>query len=70
MNAPFADIYCEKDGKSFIISVKTRNKYQKNGKLNDIHNLGTNAYEKVKKSSQLLSALHLECGAFIDFHIY
>ena len=31
MNETFADIECEKDGISYIISVKARNKYQKNG---------------------------------------
>lgn len=29
MNEAFADIYCEKDGKRYVISVKARNKYQK-----------------------------------------
>ena len=31
MNEAYADIYCEKDGKKYIIRVKARNKYQKNG---------------------------------------
>ena len=34
MNEKFADIECEKDGLRYVISVKARNKYQKNGKLN------------------------------------
>lgn len=46
MNEAFADIYCEKGGKKYIISVKARNKYQKNGKLNIRYNLGTRAHEK------------------------
>lgn len=46
MNEAFADIECEKDGFSYIISVKARNKYQKNGKLNTRYNLGSNVYEK------------------------
>ena len=41
-NFPFADIYAEKEGKRFIISVKARNKYQKDGKLNAFYNLGKN----------------------------
>jgi len=46
MNETFADIECEKDGKKYVISVKARNKYQRNGKLNTRYNLGSNAYKK------------------------
>jgi len=46
MNEPFADIECEKDGVSYIISVKARNKYQKDGRLNARYNLGANVYDK------------------------
>jgi hypothetical protein len=46
MNETFADIECEKDGLKYVISVKARNKYQKNGKLNTRYNLGANVYEK------------------------
>jgi len=45
MNFPFADLYAEKDEKKFIISVKARNKYQKNHKLNAHYNLGSTAYK-------------------------
>jgi hypothetical protein len=45
-NQTFADIECEKDGRKYIISVKARNKYQKNGKLNTRYNLGKDVYEK------------------------
>lgn len=48
MNEKFADIICEKDGKRYAISVKARNKFQINGKLNSRYNLGSNAYEKAK----------------------
>ena len=44
MNEAFADILCEKDGLRYIISVKARNKYQKNGKLNTRYNLGEKVY--------------------------
>ena len=44
MNYPFADLYAEKNGKRYIISIKARNKYQKNHTLNSRHNLGSNAY--------------------------
>jgi len=46
MNEPFADIECEKDGLRYVISVKARNKYQKDGKLNSRYNLGSGVYEK------------------------
>ena len=46
MNEAFADIECEQDGVKYVISVKARNKYQKNGRLNTRYNLGSNAYDK------------------------
>ncbi len=49
-NEAFADLKCEKDGIKYIISVKARNKYQKNGKINTRYNLGTNAYQKAKNA--------------------
>ena len=38
-NFPFADLLAEKDGKKYAISVKARNKFQKNGTLNNRYNL-------------------------------
>jgi len=38
-NFPFADLLAEKDGKKYAISVKARNKFQKNGTLNSRYNL-------------------------------
>ena len=52
LNETFADIYCEKEGARFIISVKARNKFQKNGKLNIRYNLGKNVYEKAEASER------------------
>ena len=46
LNEKFADIECEKDGIRYIVSVKARNKYQINGKLNSRYNLGEHVYEK------------------------
>ena len=46
-NEPFADLYCEKGSKKYIISVKSRNKYQKDKKLNPRYNLGVNVSNKV-----------------------
>jgi len=46
-NYPFADIYAEKDGKKYVISVKSRNKYENNGINENLrYNLGSNVYEK------------------------
>lgn len=46
-NFVFADLYAEKEGKKYLISVKTRNKYTKDGKLNDRYKL-YDKYEKVE----------------------
>ena len=48
MNYPFADLYAEKDDKKYIISIKARNKYQKNHTLNSRYNLGSNAYKNAQ----------------------
>ena len=50
LNYPFADLYAEKDNKKFIISIKARNKFQKNHTLNAHYNLGGNAYQKAKSA--------------------
>lgn len=46
MNFPFADLYAEKDDERLIISVKARNKFQKDNKLNAFYKLGKNADKK------------------------
>jgi hypothetical protein len=56
MNETFADIECEKDGIRYIISVKARNKYQKDGKLNTRYNLGKNVYEKALSAEKKYNA--------------
>lgn len=56
MNEPFADILCEKNGKRYVVIVKARNKWQKNGKLNNRYNLGSNAYEKASVAEQKYEA--------------
>ena len=57
MNEAFADIECEKDGVRYVISVKARNKFQKNGKLNTRYNLGSDAYKKAKIAEQNYNAV-------------
>jgi hypothetical protein len=56
LNELFADIECEKNGLRYIISVKARNKYQKNGKLNSRYNLGANVYEKALAAEKKYNA--------------
>lgn len=48
MNYPYADLYAEKENNKYVISIKARNKYQKNNSLNSHYNLGNNAYKKAK----------------------
>ena len=56
MNEKYADIVAEKDGLKYAISVKARNKYQVNGKLNTRYNLGSNAYEKAGYAEEKYNA--------------
>jgi len=56
MNEKYADIIAEKDGQKFVISVKARNKYQINGKLNTRYNLGSSAYEKAEYAEEKYNA--------------
>jgi hypothetical protein len=65
MNETFADIYCEKDGESYVISVKARNKFQKNGKLNTRYNLGDSVYQKAMISEEKYKAI--TCWMAVQF---
>lgn len=65
MNETFADIECEKDGIRYIISVKARNKYQKNGKLNSRYNLGADVYKKALSAERKHNAA--PCWMAIQF---
>ena len=56
MNYPFADLYAEKDGKKYVISIKARNKYQKNGTLNSRYKLGSNAYSHASRAEEKFDA--------------
>ena len=44
-NYPFADLFAQKGRKRYVISVKARNKYQANGKLNTRYKLGNKVLE-------------------------
>lgn len=50
MNETFADLLCEKDNKKYIISVKARNKFQKDGTVNNRYNLGKDVRRKADSS--------------------
>ena len=52
MNEPYADIVCEKDGLRFVISVKARNKLQRDGKINSRYILGSDVYEKANSAGK------------------
>lgn len=65
MNEPFADIYCEKDGESYVISIKARNKFKKNGKLNTPCNLGDSVYQKAMISEERYKAI--ACWMAVQF---
>lgn len=70
MNEAFADIYCEKGDERIIVSVKARNKFQSNGKLNSRYNLGTNAYEKAQRVSEKYNAEPYWMAIQFDEHSY
>ena len=65
MNETFADIQCEKDGIRYIVSVKARNKYKKDGNLNSRYNLGSNVYEKVLMAEKKYDAV--ACWMAVQF---
>jgi hypothetical protein len=70
LNFPFADLYAEKEGKRFIISVKARNKYQKNHKLNAYYNLGGEAYRKAEIAEKKYCAEALWMAIQFDQYTY
>lgn len=70
MNEKYADIVAEKNGLKYVLSVKARNKYQVNGKLNTRYNLGSNAYEKAGYAEEKYDAkaywlaIQFDCNSF------
>lgn len=52
-NFPYGDLLAEKEGKRYVISVKSRNKYQRGGtSLNDRYKLGDNCYENAEATEK------------------
>lgn len=70
MNEPYADIYCEKRRKKYVISVKTRNKYQQDGKVNTRYLLGRNAHSKAKAIAKKYNAEPYWMAIQFDDHDY
>ena len=55
-NFPYGDLYAEKKGNRFVISVKSRNKYQRNGKINSRYKLGEGCYEHAEDACRQYKA--------------
>lgn len=70
MNYPFADLYAEKDGNKYIISIKARNKFQKDNTLNAHYNLGANAYKKARLAELEYSAIAYWMAIQFDINTY
>ena len=70
MNEAYADILCEKDNHRYIISVKARNMYLLNGKLNNRYNIGSNAYINAKKAESKYSGIAYWMAIQFDLHHY
>ncbi len=55
-NFPYADLYAEKGGKRYVISVKARNRYQKNRRLNSRYKLGSDCENKARRAEKEFKA--------------
>ena len=55
-NYPYADLYAERGKEKYVISVKARNRYERNGRLNSRYNLGRDCLSKVKKAELQFNA--------------
>ena len=58
MNYPFADLIAYKDGKRYVISLKARNKFQRDGKINPRYILGRDdLLTKASKAAKEFNAI-------------
>jgi Holliday junction resolvase-like predicted endonuclease len=57
MNYPYADLVCERGGKRYVVSVKTRLKYERLGGLNARYNLGKDWRRKARLAEQEKDAI-------------
>ena len=58
MNYPYADVFAEKNGRRYVISIKGRNKWEVSGKLNGRYRLmyAKNAYHNAEKAEKEFDA--------------
>ena len=58
MNYPYADVFAERDGRKFVISIKARNKWEKSGNLNTNFKLmyTLNAYKNAENAEKQFDA--------------
>ena len=57
MNFPFADIYAERNGRRYVISVKIRNKLEaRTRRLNSRYKLGAQCYELARRAEEAMQA--------------
>ena len=58
MNYPYADVFAEKNGRKYVISIKARNKWESNGRLNTNYKLmySKNAYKNAENAEKEFSA--------------
>ena len=58
MNYPYADVFAEKDGRRYVISIKGRNKWEVSGRLNGSFHLmrSKNAYKNAEKAEKEFDA--------------
>lgn len=57
VNFPYGDILAVREGITYVISVKARNKFQANGKLNHRYKLGNRCYEHAAKAVERFGAV-------------
>ena len=69
-NYAFADLYAEKDGKKYVISIKARNKYQLNGSENLSYKLGKRVFINAEKASMEYSAEAYWMAISFDEHSF
>ncbi|MFZ2634526.1 MAG: hypothetical protein WAZ60_00185 [Desulfosalsimonadaceae bacterium] len=55
-NYPYADFYAERGERKYVISVKARNRYERNGRLNSRYNLGRGCASKAENAEKQFDA--------------
>jgi hypothetical protein len=55
-NYPYADLYAERGKEKYVISVKARNRFERNGRLNSRYNLGSDCAMKAEKAELKFNA--------------